>query len=193
MVRLSLWLFLLAGLAAFAGGPSAPAHARSKPKPVVTTVYLVRHAEKDSMDNPLDPTLSAAGIARTLVLRRLLAGNHLSALFTTDTKRTRATFIPLASAVGLEPQVYDAQQLETLALRIQQEYVGKAVAVVGHANTLLPLIKALGATPPIQEIGSDKYDYFFTVRLSEGKPTTVSVGSYGARRRAAKAKVSAAR
>jgi broad specificity phosphatase PhoE len=66
-----------------------------------------------------------------------------------------------------------------LAERIRKEYAGKTVVVVGHSNTILPLIEELGGTPPVEEIAENEYDYLFTVRLSEGAMPTVDVRGYG--------------
>lgn len=185
--RLTFDWFLLAGLAAFGGGSAAWAQAgpalKSNAKPAVTTVYLVRHAEKDSTANPADPSLSAVGEVRAQALRQLLARRHPVALFTTDTRRTRATLAPLAAATHLEPIIYNPKETTALAVRLRQEYVGKTVVVVGHSNTLLPLIESLGATPPVEEIGDKEYEYLFTVRIPEGALPTVEVRGYGPERK----------
>lgn len=157
--------------------------AKSKTKPVLTTVYLVRHAEKDSTADPVDPTLSALGQVRAQALRQTLARHRPVALFTTDTKRTRATLAPLAEALKLEPQVYDAKQTTALAVRILKEYKGKPVVVVGHSNTLLPLIESLGGTAPVDAIADNEYDYLFTVRIGGGGQPTVALRAYGPERK----------
>lgn len=182
---LAVFILLLGSAAAQAQAP-APARA-AKAKASVTTIYLVRHAEKDSTANPADPALSAVGQVRAQALRQLLARRYPVALFTTDTKRTRATLAPLAAALKLEPQVYDPKETTALAVRIRKEYVGKAVVVVGHSNTLLPLIESLGGTPPVEEIGENEYDYLFTVRIAEGALPTVGVRGYGSERKLAAA------
>ncbi|GAB2871613.1 phosphoglycerate mutase family protein [Hymenobacter ruber] len=185
--RFSLLLWLMAGLAAFAGPAAAqapaPAKAKSKIKPLVTTIYIVRHAEKDSTSDRADPTLSPLGQTRALALRQTLLRHHPAALFTTDTKRTRATLAPLAEALKLEPQTYDPKRGRDLADRILKEYAGKSVVIVGHSNTVLSLIDDFGATPPVEEIGEHDYEYLFTVRVTEGLMPTVDVRGYGPERR----------
>ncbi len=186
-----LWL---AGLAATIGSASAqaPTKVKIKTKALVTTIYIVRHAEKDSTSNPADPTLSAVGQVRALALRQTLLRRQPAALFTTDTKRTRATLAPLAEALKLEPQVYDPRRGRDLADIITKNYAGKTVVIVGHSNTVLSLIDDFGATPPIEEIAENEFEYLFTVRLVEGLMPTVDMRGYGAERRpGAKAKASA--
>ena len=86
-------------------------------------------------------------------LRPLLVRRHPAALFTIDTKRTRATLAPLAEATKLKLQVHNPKESNVLAARIRQEYAGKTVIVVDHSNTLLPCIAVLGGTSPVKEIG----------------------------------------
>ena len=188
LTRFAFPRLLLASLAALLGHGALqaqairPTLATANTRPGVTTIYLVRHAEKDATSDPTDQTLSAAGQVRALALRQLLVRRHPAALFTTDTKRTRATLAPLAEATKLEPQVYDKDKNSALVARIRQEYAGKTVVVVGHSNTLLPLIEALGGTAPVREIGDDQYSYLFTVRVpAGGKAPTVAVRSYGSK------------
>jgi phosphohistidine phosphatase SixA len=176
---------LLAALAGLATG-SAQAQtnaAASKAKPIVTTVYIVRHAEKDTAASRTDPPLSAVGQVRALALRQQLLRRNPAALFTTDTKRTRATLDPLAGALKLEPQVYDPRRGRDLADRVLKEYAGKSVVVVGHSNTILSLIDDFGAIPPVEEIGENEYEYLFTVRTAEGMQPIVETRGYGAERK----------
>ena len=149
-------------------------------KPPVTTIYLVRHAEKDLAAGPNDPALSSAGEARARLLAQRLARYHPAALFTTDTRRTRATLAPLAQAVGLVPESYPAQDPDALAIHLYRDFVGKTVVVVGHSNTLLPLLKALGVTTTIAEIKDAEYDYLFKVELRPNEPARLKVSRYGA-------------
>ena len=179
-------IFLLTGLATTIGTSTAWAQAKSssKTKPVVTTIYIVRHAEKDSLSDPADPALSTLGQVRSQALRQALLRHHPAALFTTETKRTRATLGPLAEATKLEPQVYDPHRGRDLADRILKEYAGKSVVIVGHSNTVLSLIDDFGAVPPVDEIGEHEYEYLFTVRVADGVSPTVEVRGYGAEHRA---------
>ncbi|QKG56596.1 histidine phosphatase family protein [Hymenobacter sp. BRD128] len=157
-------------------------------KPPVTTIYLVRHAEKDLTPGLTDPPLAPAGEARARLLAQRLRRYHPAALFTTtDTRRTRATLAPLAQATGLTPEVYRAQEPAALASHLRQDYAGKTVVVVGHSNTLLPLLSALGVAPLPGEIRDEEYNYLFKVTLREGQPAKLIMSRYGAAPRAVSA------
>ncbi|SFP84134.1 SixA phosphatase family protein [Hymenobacter arizonensis] len=168
------WIFFLVGLLAVAAAVPAA-------KPPVTKVYIVRHAEKDLTPGLADPLLTPAGEARARALHQQLRRAKPAALFTTDTKRTRATLAPLAEATKLTPQVYDPRQQATLAEQIRRDYAGKTVVVVGHSNTLLPLVAALGAQAPLSEIKDEEYSYLFEVRIEGNGTPTVKMTQYGAR------------
>ncbi|AMR25994.1 hypothetical protein A0257_02010 [Hymenobacter psoromatis] len=165
-------------LALVLGGPAAA-------RPPRTTIYLVRHAEKDLTPGLSDPPLTAAGEARAQLLAQRLARRKPAALFTTDTRRTRATLAPLAQATGLVPEVYNAKEPDAFAIRLYREYAGKTVVVVGHSNTLLPLLAALGVGPLPSEIRDEEYNYLFKVDLRPGKPAKLIMSRYGAAPQAA--------
>ena len=180
---LCVLLVLLATVASRAQAPASPQKVKMKIKPLITTVYIVRHVEKDTLNKTDDPELSAEGRARAQALSQMLAKRQPAALFTTDTKRAHATLGPLATATKLEPQIYDPKRGRDLADRILKDFAGKSVVIVGHSNTVLSLIDDFGGIPPVDEIQDNEYDYLFTVRVAPGMQPTVETRGYGAERR----------
>ena len=180
---LCVLLVLLATVASRAQAPASPQKVKMKIKPLITTVYIVRHVERDTLNKTDDPELSAEGRARAQALSQMLAKRQPAALFTTDTKRARATLGPLATATKLEPQIYDPKRGRDLADRILKDFAGKSVVIVGHSNTVLSLIDDFGGIPPVDEIRDNEYDYLFTVRVAPGMQPTVETRGYGAERR----------
>lgn len=174
MKRRLYWLLL--GFLAWFAAVATPALAAG-PKP--TVIYLVRHAEKDLSSNIPDPPLSAAGQVRAQALRSKLAGKHPVALFTTNTIRTRSTIGPLAQATGLTPLIYNSLQPDDFAIQLYKEYAGRTVVVVGHSNTLVPLLAALGVKAPMTEIPENQYNNLFRVTLRPGQPAQLKVSHYG--------------
>ncbi|HLM45267.1 MAG TPA: histidine phosphatase family protein [Myxococcaceae bacterium] len=145
-----------------------------------TTVFVVRHAEKDPTPGLKDPALTEAGQQRAEALRDRLSAHPVSALYTTDTVRTRSTLAPLAAARGLTPEVYDAREPALLVARLLERHRGQTVLVVGHSNTVLPLIDALGVARPVAELSDSDYDYLFEVTLPTEGVATVQAHRYGA-------------
>jgi broad specificity phosphatase PhoE len=144
-----------------------------------TTIYLVRHAEKITLDpQEKDPDLTEAGLRRAKDLKAYLKDVNIDAFFSTTYKRSQKTLLPLAQ--GRPIQFYDAHDFVQLRDKLLAEYKGKTVVVVGHSNTLLPLIDAFGAKKPFLEIADDQYDYIFRLKVSPQGKATVQTRKYGA-------------
>ncbi len=144
-------LRLLAGLAFFAFSPLVLEAQRS--------VFVVRHAEKESPANEPSVPLSGAGKARAIRLAEMLRGIGITAIYVTDTVRARDTAAPLASAIERPIQIYS--KVEVLAELLKRESQA-VILVVGHSNTVPALLAALGVPEKIQ-IGDGEYDNLFVV------------------------------
>jgi lysophospholipase L1-like esterase/phosphohistidine phosphatase SixA len=144
----------------------------------VTTVILVRHAEKAAPSG--DPPLSAAGEARAKELARVLASVHPKAIFATHFIRTQQTVAPLAAAAGLKPIVINAGATYTAdVVKAIRENAGGTIVVAGHSNTTPEVIHALGIAdaPPIAD---PEYDNLFIVTLADGSRPQLLTLHYGA-------------
>ncbi|WP_224370587.1 histidine phosphatase family protein [Hyalangium versicolor] len=170
-----LLAFLLVALMGCAAKPSAPPKSTA-----ATTVFIVRHAEKDPTPGLADPPLTPVGQKRAEALLDVLRTQPISALYTTDTTRTRDTLAPLAQLLKIKPQVYEPKNPAPLAKRLREQHRGQTVVIVGHSNSLLSLFDALGAPRPLSEMTDADYDYLFEVTIPpEGTPS-VRVSHYGA-------------
>lgn len=151
-------------------------------EPAVTTVVLVRHAEK--VDDSKDPLLSTAGTARAAELARLLGSAGVTTIYVTPWNRTRLTAAPLAAALGIDPVEVPtgAEYAAEVASRILAKHRGETVLVVGHSNTTGNVMRALGVegVPPIPE---SQYDDLFLVTLVDGIPPKLLPLRYGAVKR----------
>ncbi|MDX5419392.1 MAG: histidine phosphatase family protein [Hymenobacteraceae bacterium] len=145
-----------------------------------TTIYLVRHAEKD-ISNPSDenPDLTTAGKARAEALRSLLDGENVHALYATKYIRTINTLKPLADERKLEIRQYEGHDFNGIKQRLLQEHRGQTVVIAGHSNTLLPMIEAFGAKRPVSDIADSEYNYVFKVKIDTEDKTTVELNQFG--------------
>lgn len=142
-----------------------------------TTVVLVRHAERGA---GADPALTAAGQARATLLAQMLQDAALSAVFVTDTLRSRQTGTPAAQGAGLQTTLYDATNAAALAATIRAGHAGRTVLVVAHSNTVDDIAAAFGATG-VGELTDTQFDRMFVImrtwcgtrllRLRYGTPT----------------------
>jgi broad specificity phosphatase PhoE len=126
-----------------------------------STLFLVRHAEKANSGGN-DPDLSTAGHARADTLATMLKDAGLSAIYTTEFKRTQQTAAPVAKIMDLTPTIVPAKDSAALIAKLRNP--GGNVLVVGHSNTIPELIKALGIATPIS-LADDDYDNLFVIAL----------------------------
>jgi broad specificity phosphatase PhoE len=142
-----------------------------------TTVIFVRHAEK--VASPVDdPGLSDAGkqraaeLARQLVDADVIAG--VDAIYSTSFRRTEETVQPVATALNLPINSYDAANTETIMDQIVRDHKGKIILVVGHSNTVPALIGNMGASKNVPEIAENEYDNIYVVSVPWfGKTKTI--------------------
>ena len=152
--HLLLPLLLVMGVASCAPADSADAQSSVTTRQKVATIILVRHAEKKVGE---DPDLTAEGTARAERLRDMLGEVELAAIYATDTRRTRATAGPTATAQGIEVMSYDPGALDQLAQHLRRTYPGKTVLVVGHSNTTPELLQSLTGSSTTVTIGEEDY------------------------------------
>jgi 2,3-bisphosphoglycerate-dependent phosphoglycerate mutase len=148
--------------------PAATAHDESATAAdSVTTLFMVRHAEKDTTVSGNDPPLSKSGLERANALARTLGHADISAVFVTEWQRTKLTAEPLAKAVHDTLHVLRGRDPAAQAARIRNEARGRTALVVGHSNTIPELVTALTGKP-VPPIRDDEYDRLYVVVLYAG-------------------------
>jgi len=162
---------LIAILAAAGCYPSrAPAH--------MTTVLLARHGERD------DGSLSKEGLERAAALAHVARKAGVTAIYTTDTERTRQTVQPLADALALDPLSYEnstPEQIDAFVARLTKDHAGEVVLVVSHNPTVPLIIDALGGEAGDCSIGTtyDEYDDLCIVTIDGPDSVEVVNLQYG--------------
>jgi len=145
-----------------------------------TTLWLVRHAEKQTAEmGGSDPALSDIGNHRAADLAKVLKRYPIITIYSTNYKRTLSTAAPLAAELKLTPVVYDARDMAAIATKALQENKGRQALIVGHSNTLIPVIKALNAEIPFAELTDNDYDMIFKVVIDENGKAKLTIGYYG--------------
>ena len=148
-----------------------------------TTLIFVRHAEKAAAPAD-DPGLTVAGTQRALALKRVMddidviAG--LDAVYTSPYRRTIDTARPVARGAELDLRTFDVNRLEEEVVEIVQRHKGKIVLIVGHSNTIAPMIAELGGSKKLPPIADSEYDNLYVVTIPWfGKVKTLRL-RYGA-------------
>ena len=124
------------------------------------TYYLVRHAEKTK--DKKDPALTEAGEKRAQDLALRLKNVPLTAIYSSDYRRTRDTAAPIAAATGLEVTLYDPGNLGGFSEKLLKE-TGH-ILVVGHSNTTPELSERLGGDRGAPIVEATEYDRLYIVK-----------------------------
>jgi broad specificity phosphatase PhoE len=146
-------------------------------------VILVRHAEK-AAEPPKDPPLTPAGEERARALALALKDAGVTAIVTSDARRTRATAEPLARALHLTPAVIPvgtgslADHVAAVAAEVRG-HAGGVVLVVGHSDTIPSIIAALGG-PHLSDIPHTEFAHLFVLTPETGGGARLVQATYGA-------------
>jgi phosphohistidine phosphatase SixA len=151
-----------------------------------TTIYLVRHAEKQVQDpnnmmQSNDVLLSDSGHLRARVLRDSMQSKALKGIFATTIRRTQQTVEPTATSKGLPVIQYAATQPAADALVDSLAAIkGKKFLVAGHSNTVPAMVRHLGLPCSFTGYIPEKdYDNLFIITVKKGVKS-VRETTYGA-------------
>lgn len=162
-----------------------------------TTVVLVtRHAERDDAGTCAPATIHGSRNVpisfvdgqspRAQALASVCGDAGIAAIYVSEFCRTRQTVEPLATRLGVQPTTAD-QYLENLSVdvdnlvtRVLSENRGQVVLIVGHSNTIPPIIEGLSGVT-VSPIGEGEFDNLFVVTIPRwfGHPKVVRL-RYGA-------------
>lgn len=190
-----LSIMLLFGLSQGADRPAelpAPAGAANSE----TRVFIVRHAEKDgTVKCPIGGTicvpLTAAGDARAAELARVLKGQPLKKIFSTEYKRTQDTARPSDRNPSIWASVPAREQFNNVLAEIAKQ--PGAYLIVTHSDVVIPFLRkflgdqqisitagAMPNTNPADVIIDDPdYDNLFLVTLGAGARPSCRVYFFG--------------
>jgi 2,3-bisphosphoglycerate-dependent phosphoglycerate mutase len=145
----------------------------------LTTIILVRHAEKNIEPANTDPDLSAAGQARAQELARMFGDAGINAIYATQYKRTQQTVKPLSDKLGIPVSQVEAKNTAELIRQIRAQHNGQVIFVAGHNNSVPEVIAALGG-PQLPIIPETEFDNLYIVtiyRVGRAKLLKMKYGS----------------
>ena len=143
--RLFLAFFFVVFFSACKEESSAP---QETEEVIVSTFYLIRHAEKDRSDpDDIDPELNQAGLGRAMHWAEIFEEIELDAIYTTDYQRTTMTAAPTSVKKDLTVKYYDPDEVNINLFK--ENNIGGKVLVVGHSNSTPEMVNQL--------LGMDKY------------------------------------
>jgi len=137
----------------------------------VTSVFFLRHAEKEK--NEKDPNLTATGQKRADLLKQFFKSVELSAIYSTNFRRTIQTATPTAKDQNLQILSYNHKTPEVFLNQILKEQAMNKILVVGHSNSTPTLINSLIGQEGFPQINEKEYDNLFLVNLDKDRQAEV--------------------
>lgn len=120
-------------------------------------IYLVRHAEKDTVPKG-NPVLTDAGYERSFLLAEMMKKTRLDAMYSTLYNRTMHTVDSLGNTKGLATNIYQPKDLKQLGIDITNSKEMNNVIISGHSNTTPAMANVLMGEKVIDS-GFDESDY----------------------------------
>ena len=130
-----------------------------------TTIYLVRHAEKDTTVDQYNPPLTQEGYERAENLKSELSDENIKYIFSTKFQRNKNTVGPLANGLKKKIHIYEYHKWQTMLDSIKT--ISGNHLICGHGDNLLPMIDYLGANVGKNKLEHQEYDNLFKVIIKE--------------------------
>lgn len=126
-------------------------------------IYIVRHAERGSLNNNPDPELTDTGRQRAIELAHLMKGRNITAVYSTKFKRTTQTAMPLAEQNGIPILFYNVDTSGRFIKKILGQK--KNVLIVSHSNRILPMLDSIPLHHTLTTIPDDDFDNMFIITV----------------------------
>jgi broad specificity phosphatase PhoE len=134
-----------------------------------TAIYIVRHGEKQSGD---DPVLTEEGNKRAGDLMRLLKDKNIRRIYVSEFKRTQHTADSLLLQLGIDTvQINADSNCIALfeAIKKQHDW-GRSILIISHSNIIPKIIYKLGVTGfPQENTPATEFDNVYIVRYKNKK------------------------
>lgn len=141
-------------------------------EPIISTFYLIRHAEKDRSDSTnIDPELTQQGLDRAIRWAEIFDKVSINAIYSTNYERTQMTAAPIAIKKNLDVQTYDPKNLDVEAFLMDNE--GFNVLIVGHSNTTPDFANKLLKMEKYEAMDDADNGSLFIVRVVDGKASDI--------------------
>lgn len=126
----------------------------------ITTIIVLRHAEKADEAGNKDPGLSAEGLKRAQKIAELLSQESIKAIYATPYQRSRQTVLPLAKAQNISIQEYSPTDEKSFMAMLENNKGGKIV-ICAHSNTVPMLLNYFTQTQNFTSLAEHEYDKVF--------------------------------
>nr|WP_299343958.1 phosphoglycerate mutase family protein [Allomuricauda sp.] len=143
-----------------------------KREPVISTFYLIRHAEKDRTDpENKDPELDQNGLDRAIKWAQVFEPIELDAIYSTRYERTSMTAAPTSIKKEIGIEYYDPTSMDVETFLKSNK--GKNVLIVGHSNTTPTMANKLLGKEVYEQMDDTDNSTLFIVRFIDEEPTSL--------------------
>jgi 2,3-bisphosphoglycerate-dependent phosphoglycerate mutase len=146
-----------------------------------TNIFIVKEAEKSQTvlaASNVVPGLSNDGHDRAEALLKALKREKIQAIYIPAGKPGEQTAAPLAAKIKVLPRVY-ADSISAFVSKLTRNFQGTNVLIVAQQKDIMPLISALGLTPPFDALTDEDYDLLFSITINENDRREIFVSNYG--------------
>jgi 2,3-bisphosphoglycerate-dependent phosphoglycerate mutase len=146
-----------------------------------TNIFIVRVAEKSQpvlAASNVVPGLTNEGHERAEALLKTLKREKIQAIYIPSGKPAEQTVAPIAAKIKVLPRVY-TDSISAFINKLTRNFQGTNVLIVAQQKDILPMIGALGLTPPFADLTQDDYDLLFTINIDENDKREVFLSHYG--------------
>src|SRR3954452_6346080 len=140
-------------------------------------IFVLRHADREP--DPIDD-LTPSGLERAELLARMLADSGISVAYHSGTMRARRTLQPLERELGsaLKVEEIGSGDVQETVKAVKSRPADTVIAVVGHSNTVGPIVERLGGGP-VGSIGPNEFDKLFILFVDPAGRVTLVRLRYG--------------
>ena len=133
-----------------------------------TTIFLIRHAEKQ--DDTKNTDLSAAGFERAENWKKYFENTQIDAFYSSGFQRARHTCQPIAFSRDKNVTIYKNHLMDLKEIIAQNQ--GKTVLIVGHSNRIPTFINSLLGQEKYPEILESEFGNLYIIKEIDHQITT---------------------
>ncbi|GMN09096.1 hypothetical protein MTsPCn9_04480 [Croceitalea sp. MTPC9] len=143
-----------------------------KADPIISTFYLIRHAEKDRTDpSNSNPELNQDGLGRAIKWAEIFEPIDLDVIYSTNYERTSMTAAPTSVKKDINVTYYNPSDIDIESLKADN--LSKDVLIVGHSNTTPMMVNKLIGYEKYEQMDDTDNSSLFIVRIIDSVATDI--------------------
>ncbi len=133
-----------------------------------TTIYIIRHAEKENDTKNTD--LSSEGFERAENWKKYFEDTAIDAFYSSGFQRARHTCQPMAFSRDKDVSIYKNHLMDLK--NIIEDHKGETVLIVGHSNRIPTFINKLVGQEKYPEISEPEFGNLYIIKELDNEIST---------------------